>query len=604
MPIKVCYKNEIHRVSKTPQDFNSLLQALKEIFSKDIPEKFNLQYEDSEGDKIVLASNEDYKLALESEVSNSSRTLKIYLIEADEANNTSFITKNVLDQLEDSSLKSTEQKKTEVVPPAEKEEKISKAQAPEPTNRSFMQAVIEDPAICDQISKTFNQCYQKREMKWGRGCWGRNVEYSNVPCDCNNNTQCRLCNGTGLLKSRIVKKRERMQNMVRETLQQELPNIVQAVKELMQNPEKPVEKVLPKKVEEVKVEEPKPTENKAVHHRVECDVCGVCPIVGARYKCSVTDNYDLCEKCEAVVDHPYPLLKIKNESQHPVQVITILNEDAPQQNQHWGHHGPRRGHGHWGHGFGGRRCNPERMQERVQSFLSNIPGLSVDQRTNLNSMASTVINNISNAMQGNAQTNRTQQTQATQATMPQKKEEETPQGLEHDASFIRVLSTIPERIETKDLMIYKTVSVRNEGTKSWPKNAFIESEGEIVGETVKLPSIESGKEFTTVLIIRSPAQAGKFTSKWRFGYLDDKNHKKSFGKEFTVEFEVEGEKAEQQIPIEKTEKKQYSQEIMSKAEAIVEIFPQLAIEEVYEYIEQDPARTIEELMQEYIAMFD
>jgi hypothetical protein len=601
MPIKVCYKNEIHRVSKTPQDFTSLLQALKEIFSQDIPEKFNLQYEDSEGDKIVLASNEDYKFALDTELSNSSKTLKIFLVEADEANNTSFITKDVLDQLNDSSLKSADQKKEEVVPPAEKEELISKAQAPEARNKSYVQAIIEDPSVCSRLNQTFVQCFQRREQ---RKRDMRNVEYSNIPCDCKGESSmegCRLCNGTGLLKNRIVKKRERMQNMVRETLQQELPTLVQAVRELIQNPEKSVQNVLPKKTEEKKAEEPKPVENKAVHHRVECDVCGVCPIVGARYKCSVTENYDMCEKCEAVADHPYPLLKIKNESQNPIQVITILNEDAPQPNNFRGHsHGPRHGHGH---GHGGRRCNPERMQQRVQGFLSNIPGLSLDQQTNLNSMASTILNNFSNTMQAN----RPQQTQEAPTTMPQKKEEETPQGLEHDASFLKELSTIPERIETKDLMIYKTISIRNEGTKPWPKTAFIESEGEIIGEACKLPSIEAGKEFTTVLIIRSPAKAGKFSSKWRFGYLDDKNHKKSFGKEFAVEFDVEGEKAEQQIPIvqvEKNEKKQYSQEIMSKAEAVIEIFPQLDIEEVCEYIEQDPSRTVEQLMQDYIIMMD
>lgn len=604
MPIKVCYKNEIHRVTKTPQDFTALLQAIKEIFHNEIPEKFNLQYEDSEGDKIVLASNEDYKLALESELSNSSKSLKIFLSEANEANNTSILSRNILDQLNEAPNKSMEKSEVKDVPPVEKEEKISKADAPEPSNKSFIQTVVDDPAVCDNISKAFNKCYMRKGKRHERG--NENVEFSNIPCDCRGEGRiggefCRLCRGTGLLRKKVVHRRENMQNMIRDTIHQELPLIVQAVKELIQNPEKPVEQVLPKKVvEEKKVEAPE--ENKPIHHRVQCDVCNVCPIVGVRYKCSVLQDYDLCEKCEATVDHPYPLLKIKNEAQHPVQVITIINEDAPQQPQpQQQQQQPRRhGHGprHWGPGCpGGRRCNPEKMKEKFQKFFNNIQGLSTEQKTTFNNVASTVISNISAAMNGTAQENKAQQTQEP------KKEDGTPQGLEYDASFVKVINTIPERIQPKDLVIYKTISIKNEGLKPWPKTCYLESEGEIVGETSKLPAIEPGKEFSTVLIIRSPAKAGKFVSTWKFGYIDEKGNKKNFGKNFPVEIEIEGEK-EMVVQKEEPSKKQYDPEVVKKAEAIVEVFPQFPLEEVCEYIAQDPAKSVEELMQEYIAQME
>jgi len=45
---------------------------------------------------------------------------------------------------------------------------------------------------------------------------------------------------------------------------------------------------------------------------VECDGCGVSPIVGPRYKCSVRKNFDFCSKCEERRDHPYAFLKINN----------------------------------------------------------------------------------------------------------------------------------------------------------------------------------------------------------------------------------------------------------------------------------------------------
>ncbi|KAF4754051.1 hypothetical protein FOZ62_017670 [Perkinsus olseni] len=36
-----------------------------------------------------------------------------------------------------------------------------------------------------------------------------------------------------------------------------------------------------------------------IHLGIECDLCGELPIVGARYKCTICPDYDLCEKCFA-----------------------------------------------------------------------------------------------------------------------------------------------------------------------------------------------------------------------------------------------------------------------------------------------------------------
>jgi len=53
--------------------------------------------------------------------------------------------------------------------------------------------------------------------------------------------------------------------------------------------------------------------NDYVHTHVTCDQCGVSPIVGIRYKCTVRDNFDLCERCERSMEQPYPLIKIRCE---------------------------------------------------------------------------------------------------------------------------------------------------------------------------------------------------------------------------------------------------------------------------------------------------
>lgn len=36
------------------------------------------------------------------------------------------------------------------------------------------------------------------------------------------------------------------------------------------------------------------------------------PIIGYRYKCLITYDYDLCENCEAKGTYKYPLIKIRD----------------------------------------------------------------------------------------------------------------------------------------------------------------------------------------------------------------------------------------------------------------------------------------------------
>lgn len=52
-----------------------------------------------------------------------------------------------------------------------------------------------------------------------------------------------------------------------------------------------------------------------VWHRVTCDGCGVHPITGFRYKCSVCPDFDFCPACEEHVLHEHPFLKLRNPSE-------------------------------------------------------------------------------------------------------------------------------------------------------------------------------------------------------------------------------------------------------------------------------------------------
>ena len=67
--------------------------------------------------------------------------------------------------------------------------------------------------------------------------------------------------------------------------------------------------------------------NNAVHNGVTCDGCGSSPIVGNRYKCSVREDFDLCESCESSENQPHPMLKISSPELAPRAIFVALDDD-------------------------------------------------------------------------------------------------------------------------------------------------------------------------------------------------------------------------------------------------------------------------------------
>ena len=59
-----------------------------------------------------------------------------------------------------------------------------------------------------------------------------------------------------------------------------------------------------------------------VHENFVCDGCGMTPIKGIRYMCSVCPNYDICENCERDGVHAgHCLLKIRKPEYAPAKLI-------------------------------------------------------------------------------------------------------------------------------------------------------------------------------------------------------------------------------------------------------------------------------------------
>ncbi|XP_017116978.1 protein ref(2)P [Drosophila elegans] len=69
--------------------------------------------------------------------------------------------------------------------------------------------------------------------------------------------------------------------------------------------------------------------NFTIHDSVECDGCGLAPIVGFRYKCIQCSNYDLCQKCEAAHKHPEHMMIRMPTNNGPTMVDAWLTGPNP-----------------------------------------------------------------------------------------------------------------------------------------------------------------------------------------------------------------------------------------------------------------------------------
>mmetsp|Transcript_10427 Transcript_10427/g.15864 ORF Transcript_10427/g.15864 Transcript_10427/m.15864 type:complete len:616 (-) Transcript_10427:212-2059(-) len=62
------------------------------------------------------------------------------------------------------------------------------------------------------------------------------------------------------------------------------------------------------------------------HKHIRCVVCGVKPIVGARYTCTVRRNYHLCAACEAKVpNQEHPMIKVYSPEQTNAPMSTSID---------------------------------------------------------------------------------------------------------------------------------------------------------------------------------------------------------------------------------------------------------------------------------------
>src|SRR4051812_19238489 len=79
--LKFIYQDQIHKVSQLPSSFASLEASLKAALNTKLPQSYFLQYQDLEGDRVMLTNEEDFKAMVLTELPKDAvKSLKVYVI--------------------------------------------------------------------------------------------------------------------------------------------------------------------------------------------------------------------------------------------------------------------------------------------------------------------------------------------------------------------------------------------------------------------------------------------------------------------------------------------------------------------------------------------
>jgi len=249
---------------------------------------------------------------------------------------------------------------------------------------------------------------------------------------------------------------------------------------------------------------PETKEEDDIHNNVACDGCGMSPIKGIRFKCSVCPDFDLCSKCEVSSDH---------STQHPL--LKIRAAVAPQRDCRRG--GGRRWGGPWGrhNSLGGGGGGPQGM-----------------------------MGNWRQGCTGGANNKPYRASFVTDVTLPDRTEVQPGQTL------------------------IKTWSINNCGPQQWPEPTvlvFLRGHRELIPGAQEEFPVQSAKPNETVEVsveLSTPSVPGRYTAFFR---LSDKD-RNFFGPRMWADLIVPGEATDAQDPT-KSPKPTASSKLLAKEEA-------------------------------------
>lgn len=339
--MKISFNGETKRV-KLITDYEQLVQQTKKAYGdQKLPETFKFFYLDDEQEIISINSQYDLDEALSIEdlanlkliVATDLQSVKAELeqqfndaVSMRESLMNSQIMTVPLDRLDTQSSKQfdqqmnmmpqtarmpttsnpfqeaplEEEKKEEIIPVSVKKEEPKKAEISKIKEFRVQEDQVADfttEVILDYMNKPPKRAdlIEDKEEANGMVCYKCQGSKKNKK----GTKPCRKCDGTGTFQSKLL---EAALNAMRGEVKSYCANQFRCML---------IDRMAEKQAAQAKV----------VHERIECDLCGVSPIVGIRYMCSVRHDFDVCENCEQTKSHEHPLLKVRNPEQAPVKIV-------------------------------------------------------------------------------------------------------------------------------------------------------------------------------------------------------------------------------------------------------------------------------------------
>lgn len=554
MTLKICHNNQIHRISKLPSDYASLIKTVSLLFENQLPPQWTLQYIDSDGDHVMLSDEHDFANLVEDGLLSSTKAVKVFIFPLSEGQNPAHSQILAHEPPKVDSPRSDEFQFLEK--PAEEQNSIPHEE--ESTNYQEIDLKEEQKPLLADESVRLDEQPPLPEAPRERSRSQRKLKLHKVKKVMKKLARESLSPEkrtkleekmrkldeklTPEQREKLNKKKEKiakrqaekqakrktaLKDAVTDIIYEHLPTIASLAKDLLQEerPSKPQEESNPSKV---------------VHARIECDGCGEGPIVGVRYKCSVCPDFDYCERCEARIEHPHPFIKLKTP-----------NQDAFMP----GPHDFMRG---FCGGFGGRGgCRRQRSpkqcprKENMKEFHDKL---------NEFKQTDSFKNIIGSLFTG---------------ARPNKEDEEKAQK-----DVQQLYSTLPQNAQEKITSHYNNLpqELKNNINKflgGLPEQVLNKQQDK---EEVKI-------EEETLIKATEPEIPVK--------------ENEPLIQEVEIKVEVEEKKPEPEEPV---VQKEFSPEIKAKAQSLKDIFEEADINNLLEFVSQAPEMSLEELVENYLSL--
>lgn len=286
LSLKFCYKNEIHKCLKVPKDYKTLIETIHKLYKNHLTSPFDLQYEDIDEDRIMLANEDDYEVMLKGH-KKGRRLINIYI--TDKGNIQLF----QLRESYDPEHEDIHNPKDNSLLHSENYQLITKndAVSDDDENSSCKSDLSHDiiltkleESIMDSLP-VIKEIDIKEQQEQGQG-QKQNHEFATI--------------------EDINSKQLDQKIQAQFTNSKDLPTIQGDI--TIKLNDLPYLRLSPKVF--------------LIHKDIKCNSCGLETIIGIRYKCTICNLFNLCEACEQTSDHMHPLINIKHTDQVPTACNT------------------------------------------------------------------------------------------------------------------------------------------------------------------------------------------------------------------------------------------------------------------------------------------